>query len=634
MSLRRPNMRSRRAAFVAIVASSATVAAMGALTGLPTSDAAINSDPAAANQTDQADANAAAKKPKPKIRDIQILSFNDYHGHLEATDPPQPPLPAQPACGTPAGSNGPTCLGGVEYLATHVEQLRARQPGSTLTVAAGDLIGGSAFLSGIFQDQPSVESMNELGLDVSSVGNHEFDEGLTELRRMIEGGCQPAPDGCFKDANGNDIPYAGTDFEYLGANVVEKATGENLPWLPGTTIKTVRGVQVGFIGMTLEATDSLVNPAGVNAVDFEDEVVTANAQAAALHAQGVDSIVVLLHEGGTQTGTFNQCVGISDPINTIAQDLDAEIDLLVTGHTHQPYVCSIDDPAGNPRLVTSAASWGQVLTETHLKVDFNTGEVLRDQSTAQNLLVTRNVAKDIGETAILNFWKPLSDVLGDRVVGKVNEDITGDSNTCRCDETPMVDLVADAILFGTEAEENGGAELALMNTGGVRNSFLVAPSGAEGPGEVTYREAFNVAPFNNILVTLDLTGQEILDVLNQQYQNIDARGARKMLSLGVSEGFTYTWVKDVTPTPPPNTPAVPGHVEPGSMALNGVPIELGTTYRVATLNFLADGGDSFTAFAAGENRLGAGEDLDTLVAYLEANQVAGLDAPGDRISGL
>ncbi len=228
----------------------------------------------------------------------------------------------------------------------------------------------------------------------------------------------------------------------------------------------------------------------------------------------------------------------------------------------------------------------------------------------------------------------MSDALGNTVVGEVNEDIVGDSSTCRCDETPMVDLVADAILAGTEAEENGGAELALMNTGGVRASLRIAPTGTEGPGEVTYREAFNVAPFNNILVTLDMTGQQIQDVLNQQYQNIDARGARKMLSLGVSEGFTYTWVKDVDPIPAPNTPSVPGHVEPGSMELNGVPIELGSTYRVATLNFLADGGDSFTAFAAGQNRLGAGEDLDALVDYLEANQATGLDAPGDRISGL
>ncbi len=571
----------------------------------------------------------SASGTPPAARDIQILSFNDYHGHLEANDPPQSPLPST----TPP-------VGGVEYLASHVKALRAEQPRSTLTVAAGDLIGGSTFLSGLFQDQPSVESMNALGLDVSSVGNHEFDEGLKELKRMVQGGCQPAPKGCFTDANGDDIPYAGTDFPYLGANVVKKSTGANLPWLPGTTVRTIRGIKIGFIGMTLEATDTLVNPAGVSAVDFEDEVGTANAKVAGLKAQGVETIVVLLHEGGYQVSpqTINTCNGISDPIKTIAQNLDPEIDDVITGHTHQPYVCTIDDPDGNPRLVTSAASYGQVLTETHLKVDPATGEVIRNLSTATNNLVTRDVVKDAGETSIVDFWKPLSDALGNTVVGEVTEDITGDSGTCRCEETPMVDLVADAILFGTEAPEDGGAQLALMNTGGVRASLLVAPAAGapEGPGEVTYREAYNVAPFNNILVTLDMTGQQIQDVLNQQYQPITARGSRPMLSLGVSDGFSYEWTWD-GPAPPPNTqpgPGANGHVVPGSMTLNGVAIDVSQTYRVATLNFLADGGDSFTAFTAGTNRLGGPEDLANLVAYLDANTPPGLTAPPSRIIGL
>lgn len=621
MSVRRPRGGSRRVALTAFIASSATVAALGAVTGLPTSNATVNPTGAAA---DRQDAQAAAKKDPNKPRttdtkDVQILSFNDYHGHLEANDSPQRPLPPTPP------------VGGVEYLATHIEQLRAKQPDSTLTVAAGDLIGGSTFLSGLFQDQPSVESLNELGLDVSSVGNHEFDEGLTELERMVQGGCQPAPKGCFKDANGNDIPYGGTDFAYLGANVVQKSNGQNLPWLPGTAVKKVQGARIGFIGMTLEATDTLVSPAGVSAVDFLDEVETANAQAAVLKAQGVESMVVLLHEGGTQSGSYSDCVGISDPIKTIADNLDPEIDLVVTGHTHQPYVCSIDDPAGNPRLVTSAASYGQVLTETHLKINVATKEVVRGLSTSKNLLVTRDVPKDAGETAIIEFWKPLSEALGAQVVGKNNEDILGDSSTCRCDETPMADLVADAILFGTEAPENGGAQLALMNTGGVRSVFRVAPKYSENANEITYAEAYDVAPFNNILVTVDLTGHQLVDVLNQQY--IPTRG-NQTLSLGVSEGFSYTWVKDVSPVPPPNTRNVPGHADPSSLTLNGQPMDLDATYRVATLNFLADGGDSFTAFTAGTNRLGGPEDLANLVSYLEANKATGLNAPASRITGL
>ncbi len=573
------------------------------------------------------------------LEDVQLLSFNDFHGHLLANDEPQAPLPAGAECDTPAGATGPTCVGGVEYLASYVDKFRSNQPDSTITAAAGDLIGGSTFMSGLFQDQPSVEAMNELGLDVTSVGNHEFDEGLTELQRMVEGGCQPAPKGCFEDANGDDIPYAGTDFDYLGANVVDKNTGENLPWLPGTSIKTVDGVKVGFIGMTLEATPTLVNPVGVSAVNFEDEVETANAAVPALKAAGAEAIVVLIHEGGLQAAPspYNGCNGISGAITTIAQDLDPEIDEVISGHTHQPYVCTIDDPAGDPRLVTSAASYGQVLTVSHLKVDPTTGEVDRVRSYANNQLVTRNaVAKDAGETDIINFWQPLATALGNQVVGKVNSDIVGDSSTCRCEETPMADLVADAILYGTEAPENGGAELALMNTGGVRNTFKVDTiSGGEQPGEITYAEAYNVAPFNNILVTVDLTGAQIETILEQQYQRVSARGTRPMLSLGVSDGFTYDWVwEGATPAPntQPTTATTGGHVE--NMELNGVPMDANTTYRVGTLNFLADGGDLFTGFSAGTNRLGAAEDLPNLVAFLQANQAAGLDPPAGRIDGL
>ena len=258
--------------------------------------------------------------------------------------------------------------------------------------------------------------------------------------------------------------------------------------------------------------------------------------------------------------------------------------------------------------------------------------------TSTNHLVTRNVAKDPQQSEIINFWKPLSDSIGNTVVGKVNEDITGDSNSCRCEETPMVDLVADAILFGTRDPEHGGAQLALMNTGGVRASLLVAPTGTETePGQVRYREAYDVAPFNNILVTVDLTTEQLEAVLNQQYQRIPARGSRPMLSLGVSQGFTYTWAwEGAAPAPntQPSTATTGGHVVPGSMALNGQPLQPGQVVRVGTLSFLADGGDSFTAFTAGSNRVGGPEDLANLVAFLEAHREAGLNRPGDRILGL
>lgn len=556
---------------------------------------------------------ASQGKPPPKVKgnpnltSVQLLSFNDYHGHLEATDP-KLSLAQDPS---------QTDVGGAEHLSSTLSQLRAKVgDASSLTVAAGDLIGGSPFLSGMFHDEPSVESLNQMGLDVSSVGNHEFDEGTTELLRMQNGGCHPT-DGCYFPSQ----PYAGADFQWLSANVVRKDTGQTL--LPGTSVKTVGGVKIGFIGMTLKATPTLVSPAGVSSVDFLDEVQTANSQAAALKKQGVKSIVVLIHEGGYQTGTINGCTGISAPIAQIAAQITADVDQIVTGHTHAGYVCSLPDPAGAPRLVTSAADYGRVVTESNLVVNTKSGEVMREASTAVNHLVARTTPKDPAITSIINKWNALAGPLKAQVVGTHTEDILGDSSGNRGIETPMADVVADAILWGTDGADEGGAQLAFMNVGGVREDLPMAPKYTEGVGEITYAEAFDVAPFNNLLVSLTLTGDQIRQVLEQQYQPVAARGSRPMLALGVSEGFTYAW----DASQPQGS-----RVVAGSMSLNGTPISATQTYRVGTLNFLADGGDLFSAFSGGTNRTGGPEDLANLVAYFQANP--GLDAPDSRVAGL
>jgi hypothetical protein len=330
----------------------------------------------------------------PESHDVQILSFNNFQGHLQPTDPPLSPQldPSQ------------TPVGGVEYLATLIKTLRAGEPDATLTVAAGDLIGASPPLSADFQDQPTIEAMDALGLDVSAVANLELEEGTAELQRIVEGGCLPA--GCFKDPDGNDIPYDGAGFAYITANVVNKSDGS--AFMPPTWIKTVDGIPIGFIGITPQDTPNQVDPDGVSSVDFLDEVVAANQAAVQLKASGVESIVLLLHGGGTQDGAYNGCDGLTGPIVDMAEEISPEIDLLVTGHTTVPYVCAIDDPAGNPRYVTSAGSFGRVLTETHLAVDRATREVVRPDTTSDNHLVVRTVAADPGETAIIDFWQAVA----------------------------------------------------------------------------------------------------------------------------------------------------------------------------------------------------------------------------------
>jgi 5'-nucleotidase len=549
-------------------------------------------------------AQAKNDKPKPNpsaTMSVQLLSFNDYHGHLEAKNNETAPIDG-------------VDVGGSEYLASTLAKLREGHR-NTATVAAGDLIGGSTFLSGMFHDEPAVETLNAMGLDVSSVGNHEFDEGTDELLRMQYGGCHPE-DGCYFP----DEPYAGADFQWLAANVIRKDNGQ--PLLPPTWVKKFQGVKVGFIGMTLEATPTLVSPKGVSSVDFKDEVETANMQAAALKKQGVEAIVVLLHEGGYQEGSYNECEGITDPIVQIAAQLDPEIDSVITGHTHQAYICQIPDPDGVDRLVTSAASYGRIVTETELVIDRRNKDVVRSKSSATNHLVARSaVQPDATQTAILAKWSELAGPISGEVVGTVKEDITGHSNTSRAFETPMADLVADAILWGTNDPDEGGAQISLMNVGGVRASFIYdAIAAGEQPGEITYSEAYAVAPFGNLLVTMDLTGAQIKTILNQQYQPVEDRGSRPMLALGVSEGFTYEW--DATNM----------RVVDGTMFLNGVQMDMNATYRVSTLNFLADGGDLFTGFLDGTNITGGPEDLANLVAFLQANP--GLTAPDSRIAGL
>ncbi|OLT17916.1 hypothetical protein BJF80_00960 [Serinicoccus sp. CUA-874] len=533
---------------------------------------------------------------------VQMLSFNDYHGHIEEED------------GTLDEEQDPdqNLVGGAVNLGSTLQALRTRSfEEQTVTVAAGDLIGGSTFVSGLFQDEPSVETLEVAGLDISGVGNHEFDEGVEELLRMQDGGCHPER-GCFEEE-----PYDGADFQWLAANVVDTESGE--PILPATEVRTVDGVDVGFIGMTLEETPTLVSPGGVSTVDFLDEVETANAQAAQLREDGVESIVVLLHEGGYQTGLYDACEGVSGPVVEIAENLDPAIDAVVTGHTHQPYVCSIPDPDGDPRLVTSANQYGRVVTETALTISRESGDVTRDRADADNHLVLQSIADDPEMTSVVEKWVARAEVLAGEVVGTVAEDITGDAGGDRGVETPMADLVADSILFGTDGDDEGGAQISFMNVGGVRASLLVDQiSNEEAAGEVTYQEAYNVMPFGNILVSIDMTGEQVKAVLEQQY---DPERGRPYLALGVSEGFTYTW-----------DDSQPQGSKVSDMQLDGVPLEMDQTYRVSTLNFLQQGGDSFTAFTEGTNLVGGPEDLANLVDYLRANP--DLSAPEDRVSGL
>lgn len=575
MSIRTESVSDRRQRFVALVAAFVLAAV----------SLAVSVDPAAARQPDP----RPPVDPPGQLVDLQLLAFNDYHGHLE-------PGAAGTVDGQPAG--------GSEYLSAKLIELRADNKYS-LTVAAGDLIGGSPAFSGLFHDEPSVESLNAMKLDVSSVGNHEFDEGVTELLRMQNGGCHPV-DGCYFPAT----PFPGADFQWLAANVVNEVTGETP--LPPYWIEKIESVEVAFIGMTLEATDTLVAAAGIQGWDFLDEAETANALVPILKAQGVEAIVVLLHEGGSQTpppGAVDACVGISGPIVAINDALDPEIDAMITGHTHLPYNCVLPDSDGDPRIVTSAYSYGRVVSELNLVLDKRTNDVRRDLSSARNhAVIQANLDPDPAMTAIIDKWQPLFDEAGNTPVGTITETIVRGGTPPGSDrgvESPAGNLVADAQLWATSSNF---AEIAFMNPGGLRSELTYPESAGEGDGVVTFGEAFTFQPFGNTLVTFAMTGAQIISVLEEQCQ--PSGSSRPFLHLGVSEGFTYDLA----------TTIVAGEctsVTVSNVQLNGVDLDPGANYNVTVNNFLADGGDNFATFATVTSaRLDGGNDLLAFINYL------------------
>ncbi|MEU1902850.1 bifunctional metallophosphatase/5'-nucleotidase [Streptomyces hygroscopicus] len=592
------------------------VAVLAAAAGVLTAANPAGADPAGADPA----ADASAKHRPGRTVDVQLLSFNDLHGNLE---------PPQGSSGTvtetqPDGTTKAVPAGGVEYLATALRNARKGHEYS-VTAAGGDMIGASPLMSGLFHDEPTIEALNKLDLDVTSVGNHEFDEGRAELNRIQNGGCHPK-DGCYEDGK----TFQGADFPYLAANVTDEKTGK--PILKPYTVWQHKGVKIGFIGVTLEGTPGIVTAEGVKGLKFHDEVETINKYAKELNRKGVKSIVALIHEGGLPASSSYDydCDspgagdGISGPIVDIAKNITPKVDALVTGHTHQAYTCTIPDPSGTPRTVTSAASFGRLYTDTTLTYDRRTGDIVRTSvkgANAANHVVNREQPKAPDMTSLIGRWNKLAAPIANKPIGYVSADINGRGSTAY--ETPLGDVIADAQLEALSPADKGGAQLALMNPGGIRSDLAYKASGSEGDGVVTYGEAFTVQPFTNMMNVIDLTGSQLITALQQQVSGSNEASPK---ILQVSRSLTYTL--DLTKSGK-------DRIVTDSVKLNGEPIDPAKTYRVAMNEFLAGGGDGFAAFKEGTNKLVGASDLDTFTAYLSAHssQSEPLDPPkADRIT--
>ncbi len=547
------------------------LAACGSMSSVPTPQAPVAQAPITQGPT---------SPPASASVSVKVLAINDFHGNLL-------PSPGGIRIKDPAQSDQVITIqaGGAERLATIVQQLKAKNPNHVF-VAAGDLVGASPLLSALFHDEPTIESLGMMGLDLSAVGNHEFDQGLAELLRKQQGGCHPK-DGCK-----GPTPFTGAKYQYLAASTVDTATGKTV--LPAYSIKRFEGVPVGFIGLTLKGTPELVSPSGVKGLAFQDEAETVNRLVPELTKQGVQTVVVLIHEGGVPTGGYNECPGISGPIVDIVKKLDPHVGLVVSGHTHRAYNCRIDG-----RLVTSGDKYGTLVSEIDLTLDRASGRLT--EARADNLIVRPETPKDPRQTALIESYQKLAGPLIERPVGFLGRTLSKEGqDKDRGGGSTVGQAVADSMLAATQAPDAGGAQIALANIGGVRTGIVRRPDGV-----VTFGDLFAALPFSNMLVVMEYTGAQFQQALEEQWQGKDDR----FMPLQVSQGLRYEWDQ----RRPQGQRLVPG-----SLTLNGQPIRPDQRLRVVVNSFLQAGGDGFPTLAKGRQVLIGPSDVQALEAYFKS----------------
>ncbi|RDI67755.1 bifunctional metallophosphatase/5'-nucleotidase [Nocardia pseudobrasiliensis] len=510
--------------------------------------------------------------PEPQPGEVHLFAINDLHGNLQP----------------PSGSNGQIgsyTAGGAAYLAAHLNRLKARYPASAM-LSAGDNVSASPLVSALFHDEPTIDFLDTVGLSASSVGNHEFDHGVQELARLQTGGC--APDGCSPGA-----PFTGAKFPYLAANVGD-ATGQLPPALRPWTVLDIGGHKIGVIGVVTPTTADIVLPEGIRGYHFGDEVDAINKTVPAVQAAGAETVVAVLHDGGAQQPKgpldYNGCENISPSVTDMAQRTDPAVRVLVTGHTHQAYNCTIGG-----KLVTQAASYGRLISDISLR--FHDGTV---DAKATNRVVTRDIAPDPDAAALVDFYAAQAEPLAKRLLGTATAPLP--NKALPGGDSPLGDVIADSMLAALAPE----AVAAFMNPGGVRADLPAGP--------ITYAQAYTVQPFGNQVVSVRLTGQQILSLLEQQWDNVS-----KPNTLSVA-GITYAF-SDAAPK---------GHkVLADTVRIGGQPLNPVAVYTVSTNNFLASGGDGFTVFTQGSPARVGPTDLDALESYLKTH--GAVEPPSGRI---
>lgn len=555
-----------------------------------------------------------------QLIDIHLLAFNDLHGHL---DPPG----TQTSIPTDSGQSEKIATGGMAWLAGTVQQLRQQYPHHAV-VSAGDMVGSSPLLSSYFLDEPTIEAANALRMDFAAVGNHEFDRGWPELLRLANGGCTQHTQRQPCRVNPQ---FDGAQFPLLAANV-HTLQGQTL--LPATGLKTftqgAHQVTVGFIGMTLKATPKLVMQSAVEGLQFADEAATANALVPQLLAQGADVIAVLLHEGGhTQAPAFAAgCEGLSGPIVPILDKLDPRISVVVSGHTHQSYVCDYATVRPDrPMLLTSAGLYGTQLTDIQLRWDpeqrtlhSRSARTLAIPASAQaaataSPVIVPQVQVHAQVQSIIDRYRSVIADTANEIVGRVlspgNSALA--SQPAASGEVQLGNLIADAQVWAMQDPAFGGADISFMHSGGIR-----APLQPAADGSVSYGQLYAIQPFGNTLIGITLSGAEIVALLEDTYTvPLSSSGRTRVLSPNAA----FSWQHDRF---------APTGEQVKDVRLHGQPLQPDAEYRVIVSSFLADGGDRYAIFAQGRNAVQGPTDIDALEAYVLAHSPLGAPAT-DRI---
>ncbi len=551
------------------------------------------------------------RAPLSATVDVKLIAFNDFHGNLKTPSLRVPVPDASKSTGIrfdPAG--------GIEQFSALVQSLKAKNPNYAV-VSAGDMVGATPLLSALFKDEPTIEAMNLVGVDFHGVGNHEFDYGIKHLKRLKEGGCKVDEKTGQPDCDGR-APYAGAMFTFLAANVIEEATGK--PLFPAWGVKEFDGIKVAFIGMTLRGTPAIVRPGGADGLNFRDEVETVNALVPQIRAQGIEAIVVLVHQGGVQSGNLNECSNFSSDtgFTEMVQRFDPAVDVVISAHTHRYYIC---DFAG--KLTTSAGSYGTLVTEIDLKLDRATRDIVG--KTARNLVVSPEGPKDARLAALIENYDTLVKPRENRVVAKVTRELPimaneagesllgnliADAQTINIVQAPGSESQISAAQFATSAPRT----IAFNNPGSLRAPLIPAADGS-----VTYGELFKIQPFQNDMIGMTLTGAQLKEALEQQFTGDRVR------IMGVSRGFSYTW-DDSRPRG--------DKVIADSIKLNGIAVKPDERYRVIANSFLAGGSEGFSAFLKGTDRRVSLLDVEALVNYLSSVSPYTPPPIGERITRL